>query len=430
MRAFYSTVFYLIIPFILLRLLWRGIKAPDYRLRWRERFACYEKNHPQDVIWFHAVSVGEAEALFPLVRRLQQQFPQAKLLITTTTPTGSARVRAVLGQTVEHVYLPYDTPDAVGRFMRCFKPVLAVIMETEIWPNLFTYCGDNNIPLYVINARLSEKSARGYQKIPSLMHPVLANVKQIAAQTEEDAERFVAIGTKPEQVITVGNIKFDIEIAGLIIEEGKRLKTTVFKDRFVWIVASTHKGEEQIFLDVYKQLKPKIPELLLVIVPRHPERFAEVGTLCSQNTLAVVTRTSKQPCNLDNDVYLADTMGELKMLYAAADVAFVGGSMVPVGGHNLLEASAIGLPVLFGPYMANFNEISTKVLAHKAAIQCQDKAAIVQAIQSMYSDIAYRNLLIDNGKLFVQTNRGAIDKLYQMVAQQIHIGQWDNASIH
>jgi 3-deoxy-D-manno-octulosonic-acid transferase len=419
MRTFYTAVFYLIIPFILLRLFWRSIKAPDYRLRWRERFAFYDKKFPQDVIWFHAVSVGEAEALFPLVRRLQAHNPQAKILITTTTPTGSARVRKVLGQTVEHVYLPYDTPDAVRRFMHCFKPVLAVIMETEIWPNLFIHCGGNNIPLYVINARLSEKSARGYQKLPSLFHPVLASVKKIAAQTQEDAERFIAIGAKPGLVVTVGNIKFDLEIPEQVILEGKQLKTSAFKDRFVWIAASTHKGEEQVFLDVYQELKPNIPNLLLLIVPRHPERFAEVSTLCNQNTLAVVSRTSKQPCNLGTDVYLADTMGELKMLYAAADVAFVGGSMVPVGGHNLLEASAIGIPVLFGPYMVNFKEIAHKVLAHKAAIQCQDKAAIVRAIQSMYSDIAYRNLLTENGKLFVQTNRGAIDKLCEMLAGQI-----------
>jgi 3-deoxy-D-manno-octulosonic-acid transferase len=425
MRTAYSAVFYLIIPFILLRLLWRSIKAPDYRLRWRERFAFYDRKYPQNVIWFHAVSVGEAEALFSLVRRLQEQFPQAKLLITTTTPTGSARVRTVLGQTVEHVYLPYDTPDSVRRFMRCFKPVLAVIVETEIWPNLFTYCGKNGIPLYIINARLSEKSARGYQKIPSLIHPVIANVKQIAAQTQDDAERFIAIGAKPERVVTIGNIKFDLEIPEQIIDEGKRLKTTDFKGRFIWIAASTHKGEEQVFLDVYKTLKPKIPELLLLIVPRHPERFAEVSTLCSQDLLAVVTRTSKQPCNLDTDVYLADTMGELKMLYAAADVAFVGGSMVPVGGHNLLEASVIGVPVLFGPYMANFKEIAQKVLTHKAAIQCQDTAALAQAIQSVYSDTGYRSLLIDNGKLFVDMNRGVIDKLCEMLAGEIRLGGLD-----
>lgn len=419
MRTVYTAIFYLLIPFILFRLLWRSIKAPYYRLRWRERFACYDRYFPQNVVWFHAVSVGEVEAVFPLVRRLQKQFPKATLLITTTTPTGSARVRAVLGKSVEHVYLPYDMPDAVWRFMRCFKPVLAVIMETELWPNLFAYCGINNIPLYVINARLSEKSARGYRKLPSLIYPLLRNVKQVAAQTQEDANRFIAIGAKPEQVVTAGNIKFDIEIPEEVICEGKQLKTTLFKGRFVWLTASTHKGEEQIFLAAYKVLKLKIPALLLLIVPRHPERFSEVRALCSQNNLAVVTRTSKQPCNQDTDVYLGDTMGELKMLYATADVAFVAGSMVPVGGHNLLEAAAIGVPVLFGPYMTNFNEIANKVQAHKAAIQCHDKEAIVEAIQSVYSDSSYRNLLVDNGRAFLQTNRGAIEKLYEMLAEEI-----------
>ncbi|WP_411728408.1 lipid IV(A) 3-deoxy-D-manno-octulosonic acid transferase [Methyloglobulus sp.] len=422
MRTFYSAVFYLLVPLILLRLLWRSIKSPDHRQRWRERFACYDacsdKKFPQGVLWFHAVSVGEAEALFPLVRQLQRQFPQAKCLITTMTPTGSARVRAVLGQTVEHVYLPYDTPGAVRRFMLCFKPVLAVIVETELWPNLFAHCGENNIPLYLINARLSEKSC-GYQIIPSLIHPVLTHVKRIAAQTQEDAERFIAIGAKPDQVVTVGNIKFDIEIPEDMVKEGKRLKTNAFNDRFVWLTASTHRGEEQIFLDAYKELKLKIPELLLLVVPRHRERFAEVGRLCEKNNVAVVMRTSKKPCNLDTDVYLADTMGELKMLYAAADIAFVGGSMVPVGGHNLLEASAIGAPVLFGPYMANFKEIAQKVLTHNAAIQCHNKEALVQAILSVYSDSGYRNLLAEHGKLFVQMNRGVIGKLCEMLAEEL-----------
>jgi 3-deoxy-D-manno-octulosonic-acid transferase len=419
MRLLYSAIFALLTPFILLRLLWRSIKAPDYRLRWRERFACYDKQYPRNVIWFHAVSVGEAEAVFPLVRRLQQQYPKAKLLVTTTTPTGSARVRARLGETVEHVYLPYDLPFVVKRFIRCFKPLLAVVMETEIWPNLFACCGENNIPLYLINARLSEKSARSYLKIPSLIRPVLANVKQVAAQTQDDAERFIAIGAKPEKVVAAGNIKFDLEIAEEIIVTGKQLKATEFKGRFVWVAASTHKGEEQILLDAYRELKSNIPKLLLLIVPRHPERFPEVSALCNRNKLAVVTRTSKQACALDTDVYLADTMGELKMLYAAADVAFVGGSMVPVGGHNLLEASAIGIPVLFGPYMANFKEIANKVLAHQAALQCQDKAGLVSAMQSVYSDPDYRNLLIGNGKAFIQMNRGAIDRLCGILALEL-----------
>lgn len=423
MRTAYSAIFYLLIPFILLRLLWRSLKAPDYRLRWRERLACYSKKYPQQVIWFHAVSVGEAEALFPLVQRFQQQHPQAKLLITTTTPTGSSRVRAVLGKTVEHVYLPYDTPAIVARFICTFKPILAVIMETELWPNLFTHCGANGIPLYVINARLSERSARGYQKIPALIKPIFAKVKLIAAQTQDDAERFIAIGASPEQVATVGNMKFDLEIANTIMTAGAQLKTSAFKGRFVWLVASTHKGEEQIFSTVFKALKPTIPELLMVIVPRHPERFTEVQSLCRQESLRVVTRTSKQACTSNTDVYLADTMGELKMLYAAADIAFVGGSMVPVGGHNVLEAAAVGVPVLFGPYMANFKDIANKVLAEQAAIQCHDTDEIISGIQMLYSDLTYRSQLIANGKAFIAKNRGTITKLCDFLSKEISHAQ-------
>ncbi len=420
MRTFYSALFYLIIPFIVLRLLWRSLKSPEYRKRWRERFAYYDKHVTPNVIWFHAVSVGETEAVFPLIKRIKHNIPDAKILVTTTTPTASVRVLAILGETVQHVYLPYDTPTIVSRFISRFKPVLAVIMETELWPNLFSYCGKSQIPLYVINARLSKKSASGYEKIPSLIHPLLANIKRIAAQTQEDAERFISIGAKSEQVIVAGNIKFDLEIPDQVIAEGKQLNANIFSGRFVWIAASTHKGEEQIFLDVYQKLKPNIPGLLLVIAPRHPERFAEVSALVTQNNLQGVSRTSNKPCAIDTDIYLADTMGELKMLYAAADVAFVGGSMVPIGGHNILEASAIGVPVLFGPHMANFKEIAYKVLNHKAAIQCENSNAIISAIKQLYSDFEYRNSLVANGIDFVQQNRGTLDKLYNMLSSELN----------
>lgn len=415
MRAFYSALFNLLIPFILLRLLWRSFKAPQYRKRWRERFAYYDKAVIPQVIWFHAVSVGEAEAVFPLIKRIRVNIPNSRILVTTTTPTGSARVQTVLGEAVQHVYLPYDTPAIVERFMLAFRPMLAVIMETELWPNLFTYCGQNSIPLFVINARLSKKSAKGYRKLPSLIRPLLANIKQVAAQTQEDAERFVAIGAKTEQVTVLGNIKFDLETPEQIIAEGKQLKSRIFKGRFVWIVASTHKGEDQIFLDIYKKLKPNIPELLLVLVPRHPERFGEVGELIRQNDLLEVSRTTNKPCAMGTDIYLANTMGELKMLYAAADIAFVGGSMLPVGGHNILEALAMGVPVLFGPYMANFKEIADKVLMYKAAIQCQGSEAIISAVQRLYVDIDYRNALVAKGEEFILQNRGVIDKLYKLL---------------
>ncbi|MDP2097844.1 MAG: lipid IV(A) 3-deoxy-D-manno-octulosonic acid transferase [Methylococcales bacterium] len=416
MKFFYSCLFYLLIPSIIARLLWRSIKAPAYRHRWRERFACYTKKSVQDVIWFHAVSVGEAEALFPLARKIQRQYPEVTLLITTTTPTGSARVRTVMQGSAVHVYLPYDIPCAVGRFMRHFRPKVAVIMETEIWPNLFAYCGSHGIPLYIINARLSEKSARGYQKIPALIVPALAQVKLIAAQTQDDAGRFVAIGAKAEKVNVQGNIKFDVEIPSGLISQGRQLKTGAFRGRFVWLVASTHKDEEAIFFGVYKIIKQKIPGLLLVVAPRHPERFVEVKKLAWQHQLAVVTRTSGEACETRTDVYLADTMGELKMLYAAVDVAFVGGSMVPVGGHNILEAAVVGVPVLFGPYMANFKDIAEQVLQRNAAIQCRNDDEIIGAIIALHADSAQRQLLAQNGKAFVQENQGAMAKIFDLLA--------------
>ncbi len=419
MRVFYSCLFYLLIPFILLRLLWRGIKAPAYRCRWRERFALYNIKFPQGVIWFHAVSVGEAEALFPLIRKIQKQHPDAKLLITTTTPTGSARVKTVMQETVAHVYLPYDIPDAVNRFMRCFKPKLAVIMETEIWPNLFVYCGKNDIALYIINARLSEKSSRGYQKIPSLVHPALAAINLIATQTQDDAERFIAIGADNEKVLTLGNIKFDVAIPQTTIAQGLQIKADLFRGRFVWLIASTHKDEEAIFLEIYKEIKQKIPELLLVIVPRHPERFADVKKQCEQFQLAVVMRTAGDRVFTETDVYLVDTMGELKMLYAASDVAFVGGSMVPRGGHNILEAAAVGVPVMFGPYMVNFKEIARGVLSHKAAIQCQNKDELINSIVALYEQPVYRNALAEKGMEFVRQNQGAIARICEVLDRDI-----------
>lgn len=322
-------------------------------------------------------------------------------------------------ETVAHVYLPYDVPGAVNRFMRCFKPKLAVIMETEIWPNLFVYCGKNDIPLYIINARLSEKSSRGYQKIPSLVHPALAAINLIAAQTQDDAERFIAIGADNEKVLTLGNIKFDVEIPKSIIAKGLQIKADLFAGRFVWLIASTHKDEEAIFLEIYKEIKQKIPELLLVIVPRHPERFADVKKQCEQLMLAVVMRTAGDKVFTETDVYLVDTMGELKMLYAASDVAFVGGSMVPRGGHNILEAAAVGVPVMFGPYMVNFKEIARGVLSHKAAIQCQNKDELINSIVALYEQPAYRNALAEKGMEFVRQNQGAIARICEVLDRDI-----------
>lgn len=412
MRILYTCLFYLSVPAILLRLAWRGIKAPEYWRRWHERFAFYRQAFPSQVIWFHAVSVGEAESLFPLVRRIQSGYPEIPLLITTTTPTGSARVKAVLKDSVSHVYLPYDLPDVLNRFMRCFKPKLAVIMETEIWPNLYACCGNHKTPLFLINARLSERSVRGYQRIPSLMCPALAQITWIAAQTPEDCQRFAAIGAKGP-ITAIGNIKFDVEIPEETRQQGLKLKAELFPKRFVWLIASTHTGEEAILLTVFQQLKAQIPELLLVIAPRHPERFDEVRQLCGAQHLNTITRSSSQSCSPETDVYVLDSLGELKQFYGAADVAFVGGSLVAIGGHNVLEAAAVGVPVLFGPYMANFKAIAKSILEQEAAIQCATPEAIRAAVIALYTDPESRAQLIRKGHVFIKNNQGATEQVFK-----------------
>ena len=419
MRFLYNFIFYSSIPFILLRLYWRGFKAPDYRCRWRERLGFYSKKPKQNVIWFHAVSVGEAIAVFPLIKQFMLNYPNQQILITTTTPTGSASVKAVMGDRVEHVYLPYDIPFAVKRFLAHFKPQKAVIMETEIWPNLFILTAKQKIPLFIINARLSTNSCRGYQKISSLVYPALAAVTLVATQTKADEIRFKKIADKNLKVETLGNIKFDLTIAPDTIKQGQQLKSTLFARRFVWIIASTHKGEEQVFFKLYPQLKQKIPELLLLVVPRHPERFDEVAMQTKTAGLILSRRTQNETCDSATDVYLADTMGELKMLYAAADVAFVGGSLFKtLGGHNVLEPAAMGISVIFGAYMGNFKAIENDILAENAAIQCQNEAELMETLLKLYQQPRLRQQLTNNATYFLKHNQGCIEKtIARLVAE-------------
>lgn len=420
MRLLYSVIFYLLLPFIFVRLYWRGFKAPSYRQRWQERVGFYRQPSLKNAIWIHAVSVGEAEAMFPLVKQLQNDHPTTPFLVTTTTPTGSARVQSILGGSVTHVYLPHDILGAVRRFFTQFQPQIAIIMETEIWPNLFAECGQRQTPLFIINARLSEKSARGYLKISPLVHPTLANVTHILTQTDTDARRFLSIGASTEQVKVCGNIKFDTPAVDTTITQGQTIREQFFPGRFVWIIASTHQDEELPFLKLYKQLKEISPTLLLLIVPRHPERFNEVKNLCLAQSLKVVMRTeTRTPFNNATDVYIADTLGELKMLYAAADIAFVGGSLVPVGGHNVLEAAAVNVPVLFGPYMNNFTQIAEGLINANAAVQCADITAILTAFQRLYHDSDYRYTLTANAHNFIIQNQGATKNILHLLNKTI-----------
>ncbi|WP_343222156.1 lipid IV(A) 3-deoxy-D-manno-octulosonic acid transferase [Methylomonas paludis] len=416
LRRFYTLLFSALLPLILLRLYWRGIKAPQYRQRWRERLGCYQTQPRRHVIWLHAVSVGEAEAGFALLNSLQQRYPAADFLITTTTPTGSARVQTVLTGNVAHVYLPYDIPYILNRFFQHFQPRIAIIMEKEIWPNLYAGCAARRIPIAIVNARLSPRSAASYQKIPGLLKPALAQVNLIACQTSADSQRFQSIGASPQQLKVPGNIKFDMHIPAAVIEAGRELHQQLFINRFVWIIASSHQGEEALILSSYAQLKQRIPELLLLIVPRHPERFTDVEKLCLAQHLQVVMRSRQQQITSACDVYIADSIGELKMLYAAADAAFVGGSLVPVGGHNVLEPAAVGTPILFGPHMFNFQDIAEQMLAANAAQQCQDPAALALALLKLYQEPGYRQTLVSNAQTFVRQNQGATTRLTELLA--------------
>jgi len=419
MRLFYTLLFYLLTPFVLLRLFWRGFKAPEYRRRWLERLAIYNKSYSSDVIWIHAVSVGEAEAVFPLVKRLQNNYPSYHFLVTTTTPTGSARVKAVLADSVAHVYLPYDLPIVVKKFISVFKPKIAIIMEKEIWPNLYASCASNNIPLMIINARLSANSAKGYKKIPRLVKPALDAVSWVGSQTREDLQRFVEIGANKNAITVTGNLKFDLSLGEALVQQAKEIRLRLFSERFVWIIASTHDKEEVVFFEIYPQLKKLIPELLLVVVPRHPERFEQVKQLAETMQLKTCMRSAGKSSTVDTDVFIVDTMGELKTFYGAADICFVGGSMVPVGGHNILEPAAIGVPIMFGPYMINFKDISKNVLDLKAAIQCVDKKALIDTVMHLYVDDEDRDALAARAKQFVASNQGATEATVKLIADQI-----------
>ncbi len=419
MRQIYTFFFYLALPLILLRLYWRGRKIPGCRLRWSERLGFYSTPVFQRPIWFHCVSVGEAEAAFPLIRLMQSEHPEQNFLVTTMTVTGSERVRAVLGDRVDHVYLPYDVPSILNRFFDHFHPKLAIFLEKELWPNLYAVCAERRTPLFIINGRLSQHAAQPYKWIAALMLPALHSVARIAVQTEEDRQHFIDIGAESSQVQVFGNTKFDQALSDSTILAGRDLRLRVFGQRFVWILASTHQGEEVELIKGYQQLKACLPQLLLVIAPRHPERFQLVKQLCLDAGLSVVMRSENGLVDKTTDVYVADTMGELKLLYVAADVAFVGGSLVPVGGHNVLEPALAGVPVIFGVHMFNFKEIADRILMEEAAIQAHSPEDIVEAVLKIHTDSDFRNKLIARAKAFVLRNQGATQRISDMLSSYL-----------
>jgi len=415
MRRLYTVVMYLLTPVILYRLAVRGIKAPAYFGRWRERFGFFKKPDFSGSIWIHAVSVGEVNASIALVHELKRRYQDRQFVITTVTPTGSERVTTVFGDDVFHVYLPYDLPAAVRRFLDRVQPVLAVVLETEIWPNLFCQCYQRQIPIVIANARLSERSLKGYRPVQSLAAMSLNCASSVAAQTQTDAERLRKLGGKPEILHVVGSLKFDMQWPEDLSEIGQELRHSWGKDRFVWVAASTHEDDEIPVMEAYQKLLLRDPDALLVLVPRHPERFSRAISRCRSLGYRTVTRSEDAEPDFSTQCLVVDTMGELMRYYAAADVAFVGGSLAYIGGHNVLEPAALGIPVLVGPHTFNFSEITALLLNRGGATRVENEVALSREIIELYTDPELRKKMGQDAYKLVLENRGALKRTLELV---------------
>lgn len=410
MRFLYTWVFRLAMPIILLRLLWRSWYLPAYRKRWRERLAWLESPLKKEGIWIHAVSFGEAMLAIPIIQAIQKQYPEVSITVTNMTPTGSEKIRTVFGNQVSNFYVPYDLPGIMRRFIKKIQPRLVIIIETELWPNMLNELKKQDIPVILANGRLSAKSAANYKKIPRLIKDMLNCFTQIFIQTEAEAKRYQELGCDPNKIVITGSIKFDIIIPENLELSARQLRQQLGIDRSIFIAASTHEGEEVQILKAFMAAKKDIPDLLLLLVPRHPERFEKVAVLCQEHTLTVVRRSSGHHCIKDTDVFLGDTMGELLLFYAVSDAVFVGGSLVEVGGHNLLEPAALAKAIITGPYMHNFLRITELLLAAKGICQITDSEGLTKSIIELIQIPSLQKELGLNAKKVVLENRGALKK--------------------
>lgn len=418
-RRLYTLFFFLCLPLILLRLLYRAIKAPAYARRWAERFAL-GGDVRSGGIWVHAVSVGESIAAAPMVRELLKRYPALPITVTCMTPTGSEQIRKLFGGQVGHAYLPYDLPWLQRRLLRRLQPKIGIIMETELWPNLVAEAGRARVPLVLANARLSARSARGYQRVGALVRPMFAALDWVAVQSQAEALRFIELGVGREQMQVTGSIKFDFRPDPQQVQQAQELRARWGSDRPVWIAASTHAGEDEQVLRAHRQVLDTLPDALLILVPRHPERFDSVARQVSETGFGMVRRSSGALPAADQQVLVGDTMGELVFLYACADLAFVGGSLVPNGGHNYLEPAALGLPVLSGPHRFNFTEIS-ELLEGAGALQVvADEGALAVAVQQWLQDSSARQRAGQAGQAVVADNQGALERLLQGIDRLLH----------
>lgn len=401
-------------PWVFLRLLWKSRKVPEYRKRWAERLG-FTPHRLEKCIWVHAVSVGETIAAVPLIAALKKAYPDIPLLVTNMTPTGAARVKAAFKSEVVQCYVPYDLPGAMLRFINRIHPMICIVMETELWPNQFAICKAKHIPIVVTNARLSEKSAHGYQRIHFLTNDMLKAVSKLASQGRQDAERFIALGMPKENVVVTGNLKFDLVLPADLTEKKMILRKELGENRLIWIAASTHPGEEEIIIAAHKKIRSHCPNALLILVPRHPDRFDEVAAMTQQHHLQMARRSLKEMCSNETAVYLGDTMGEMLLLYSVCDVAFVAGSFAKIGGHNVLEAAALEKPIITGPHLHNFAEISQMLQDAKGMFVVQNEDELADKIIQFFADENERKKIGENALRVVEENRGSLVKQMDVI---------------
>jgi 3-deoxy-D-manno-octulosonic-acid transferase len=411
---------YLLLPYAVLSLLWRALRYRPYAEHWPERFGFMSRPAGRRIIWVHAVSVGEVRSAAALVQALQSRYPSHTVLVTTMTPTGAEQVRKLFGGSVEHRYLPYDVPDMVARFLDRIRPELALIAETEFWPNLFAACRRRNIPLFLVNVRISASALAGYLRMPQTARTMFTSAELVCAQTRTDAQRLRNLGVMESGLFVTGNLKFDAPVPSNVHESGRALRRQWGEGRAIWVAGSTHAGEESKLLDTYSKLKSLWPSLLLVLVPRNPERFGSVYRYCRIRRLSVVRRSAQDgEIPVDVDVVLGDTMGELQHFYAAADVAFVGASLVKLGGHNILEACAVGVPVVFGPHMFHCEDVAALAVECGAARQVYDAAALAEAVDAYLGNAELRRAAGVAALRMVEQNCGSLELTLELVSREM-----------
>jgi len=416
LRFLYTLAMFLVTPVLVLRLLVRSLRSPPHHhRRWLERFGSFDAPGFSGSLWVHAVSVGEVNAAEPLVKALQRNYANAPLVVSTVTPTGAARVQQLFGDSVFHVYLPYDLPFAVRRFMKRVRPRLAVIVETEIWPNLYFACRRRGIPLMIVNARLSERSMRGYKPLRPLIASALRCVSVIAAQSRTDAARYRLLGADPQKVLVSGNMKFDMPVPNGVVAAGAAMREQWGARRPVWMAASTHDGEEMALLEAHLKVLQRLPDALLLLAPRHPERFRLVEHAVRSLGFRVATRSVDGVPNGTHQVFVIDAMGELMPFFAGSDVAFVGGSLVPIGGHNVLEPAALSVPVLVGPYTFNFEEITNSLIEQDGAERVPAADQLGPHLLQLLLDAPRRERMGEAARQVFERERGAVQRVTRLV---------------